>query len=121
MLDRIKKVLDLNNIAYESGESRMYIKLGGLSSKVKVTYDYATNTYKFSCGELLLSIQSMGLFCLAFNGLNELDSAMWPGYASGLMFALAIGNLFTLISTKIQMLDIRAQLRQEGIYLKYGS
>ncbi|MGR5069414.1 MULTISPECIES: hypothetical protein [Vibrio] len=121
MLERIEKVLDLNDIAYESGETRMYIKLGGLCSQIKIHYDYATNTYKVSCGELRLFISSIVFFCLAFNNLHQPDMQLWVGYGSGLMFATAIGNLFSIISTNIQLLDLRAQLRQEGVFLKYGS
>ncbi len=121
MLERIEKVLDLNGIVYESGETRMYIKLGGLCSQVKVHYDYATNTYKVSCGELRLFISSIVFFCLAFNSLYQRDAQWWMGYSAGLMFAIAIGNLFAAISTNIQLLDLRAQLRQEGVFLKHGS
>ncbi|EOV4650947.1 hypothetical protein ACONRW_004528 [Vibrio parahaemolyticus] len=121
MLERIEKVLDLNGIVYESGKSRMYIKLGGLCSQIKVHYDYATNTYKVSCGELRLFISSIVFFCLAFNSLYQPDAQWWMGYSAGLMFAVAIGNLFAAISTNIQLLDLRAQLRQEGVFLKHGS
>ena len=121
MLARIEKVLDLNDIAYKSGESTVYIKLGGLSSRVKIMYDYTNNTYKFSCGELRMFISSIIFFCLAFNTLSQANLGLWNGYAAGLMFAVAIGNLFSVISTNIQMLDLRAQFRQEGVYLKSGS
>ncbi len=121
MLERIEKILDLNDIAYESGESTMYVKLGGLSSKVKIRYDYADNTYKLSCGELRMFISSIIFFCLAFNTLIQANLGLWNGYAAGLMFAVAIGNLFSVIITNIQMLDLRAQLRQEGVYLKPGT
>ncbi len=121
MIKRIEKVLDLNDIVYESGETKMYIKLGGLFSKVKISYDYATNNYKVNCSEMSLFLSSMTFFCLAFNTLHQPSSGLWSGYIAGLMFAVAIGNLFTIISTYIQMLDLRSQLRQEGIYLKLGS
>ncbi|EMC0407039.1 hypothetical protein VBP81_001025 [Vibrio fluvialis] len=121
MLERIEKILDLNDIAYESGESTMYVKLGGLSSKVKIRYDYADNTYKLSCGELRMFISSIIFFCLAFNTLIQANLGLWNGYAAGLMFAVAIGNLFSVIVTNIQMLDLRAQLRQEGVYMKPGT
>ncbi|TOF04449.1 hypothetical protein CGJ29_24115 [Vibrio parahaemolyticus] len=121
MLERIEKVLDLNDIAYKSSESAMYIKLGGLSSKVQIKYDYANNTYKFSCGELRMFISSVIFFCLAFNMLSQGVLGLWNGYAAGLMFAVAIGNLFSVMSTNVQMLDLRVQLRQEGVYLKSGS
>ncbi|MBY7860060.1 hypothetical protein KW419_17660 [Vibrio fluvialis] len=121
MLERIERVLDLNDIAYESGETRMYIKLGGLCSQVKVHYDYATNTYKVNCGELRSFISSIVFFCMAFNSLYQPDTQWWMGYGAGLMFAIAIGNLFSVISSNIQLLDLRAQLRQEGIFLKHGS
>ncbi|EIA1497044.1 MULTISPECIES: hypothetical protein [Vibrio] len=121
MLERIEKVLNLNDIAYESGETRMYIKFGGLCSQVKIHYDYATNTYKVSCGELRQLISSIVFFCMAFNMLNLPDPQFWTGYGAGLMFAIAIGNLFSVISANIQLLDLRAQLREEGIFLKHGS
>ncbi len=121
MLERIEKVLDLNDIAYESSESTMYIKLGGLSSRVKNKYDYANNSYKVSCGELRMFISSLIFFCLAFNMLSQGALGLWNGYAAGLMFAVAIGNLFSVVSTNVQMLDLRAQFRQEGVYLKSGS
>ncbi|EHZ7344922.1 TPA: hypothetical protein ACGUW9_004461 [Vibrio vulnificus] len=121
MLERIEKILVLNDIAYESGESTMYVKLGGLSSKVKIRYDYADNTYKLSCGELRMFISSIIFFCLAFNTLIQGNLGLWNGYAAGLMFAVAIGNLFSVIVTNIQMLDLRAQLRQEGVHLKPGT
>ncbi|MCS0174272.1 hypothetical protein [Vibrio alginolyticus] len=121
MLERIEKVLDLNDIAYESSESTMYIKLGGLSSRAQIKYDYANNTYKFSCGKIRMFVSSVIFFCLAFNMLSQGALGLWNGYAAGLMFAVAIGNLFSVISTNVQMLDLRAQLRQEGVYLKSGS
>ncbi|WP_025523815.1 hypothetical protein [Vibrio parahaemolyticus] len=121
MLERIEKVLDLNGIAYKSSESAIYIKLGGLSSRAQIKYDYANNTYKFSCGELRMFISSVIFFCLAFNMLSQGAFGLWNGYAAGLMFAVAIGNLFSVILTNVQMLDLRAQLRQEGVYLKSGS
>ncbi|MEF1310484.1 hypothetical protein QTO01_10290 [Vibrio mytili] len=121
MLERIEKILALNDIAYESSESTMYVKLGGLSSRVKIKYDYADNSYKFSCGELRMFISSIIFFCMAFNTLSQVNLGLWNGYAAGLMFAIAIGNLFSVIATNIQMLDLRAQLRQEGVYLKSGT
>tara|TARA_Y100001956_G_scaffold66375_2_gene67887 strand:- start:432 stop:797 length:366 start_codon:yes stop_codon:yes gene_type:complete len=121
MLERIEKVLDLNDIAYESSKSTMYVKLGGLSSRVKIKYDYATNAYKFSCGELRMFVSSIIFFCMAFNTLYQANLGIWNGYAAGLMFAVAIGNLFSVISTNIQMLDLRAQLREKGVYLKLGA
>lgn len=121
MLERIEKILDLNDIAYESGETRMYIKLGRFCSKVKISYDYATNNYRVNCSELSLFLSSIVFFCMAFNTLHQPDSDLWSGYFAGLMFAIAIGNLFFIISTHIQLLDLRAQLRQEGVYLKLGS
>lgn len=98
-----------------------YIKFGGLSSRVKIMYDYESNTYKFSCCEMRMFISSIIFFCLAFNTISQANLGLWHGYAAGLMFAVAIGNLFSVISTNIQMLDLRAQLRQEGVYLKSGS
>ncbi|ANQ23141.1 hypothetical protein BA893_09685 [Vibrio natriegens] len=121
MLERIEKILDLNDIAYESSESAMYIKLGGLSSRAQIKYDYANNTYKFSCGERRMFVSSVIFFCLAFNMLYQGNLGLWNGYAAGLMFSVAIGNLFSVISTNVQMLDLRAQFRQEGVYLKSGS
>lgn len=121
MLERIEKVLDINDINYDSAESTIYIKFGGLSSRVKIMYDYASNTYKFSCGEMRMFISSIIFFCMAFNTISQTNLGLWNGYAAGLMFAVAIGNLFSVISTNIQMLDLRAQLRREGVFLKSGS
>lgn len=120
MLERIEKILDLNNIVYESDETKMYIKLGGLCSKIKIRYDYATNNYKVNCSEIGLFLSSIILFCLAFNTLYQPTLELWSGYLAGLIFALAIGNLFFIVLTHIQLLDLRAQLREEGIYLKIG-
>lgn len=46
---------------------------------------------------------------------------VWAGYAAGLMLGLAFGNLLSVISANIQLLDLRAQLREEGVFLKLSS
>ncbi|ASI90812.1 hypothetical protein [Vibrio mediterranei] len=121
MLERIEKVLELNDISYESGKTRMYIKLGGLSSQVKISYDYATNTYKVNCGELRHYLISLFFFCQAVNMFYQPNLEVWAGYAAGLMLGIAFGNLLSVISANIQLLDLRAQLREEGVFLKLSS
>ncbi|MDC5851571.1 hypothetical protein [Vibrio europaeus] len=121
MLERIERVLDVNSIEYESGGNTIYIKLGTVTSKVKIRYDIATNTYHVNCNEFVLYTTSFVWFALTFFSMtNHSDNAWWSGYSIGIMFAAGIGALFQIIVTYIQLLDLRAQLREVGVYLKSG-
>ncbi|MDC5806566.1 hypothetical protein OPW36_05545 [Vibrio europaeus] len=121
MLERIERVLDVNSIEYESGGNTIYIKLGTVTSKVKIRYDIATNTYRVNCNEFVLYTTSFVWFALTFFSMtNYSDNDWWSGYFIGITFAAGMGSLFQIIVTYIQLLDLRAQLREVGVYLKSG-
>ena len=120
MLERVEEVIFRNDLDYENGGNVLSLKLGRTGGKVKIKYDYATNSYFYNCNEYMLGFSSLMFFVLSFNTMYQPVQQVWSGYMAGLMFAAAIFNLFQIVLAHIQMLDLKAQLRDVGVYLKAG-
>ncbi|WP_347369098.1 hypothetical protein [Vibrio vulnificus] len=121
MLEKVEQVLDRNDLSYKTVGNSLHLKLARAGGKVTIKYDYSTNLYLYSCNEYLLSFSSLIFFVLSFNTLYQPDKQMWSGYVAGCMFAAAVFNLFQIVLTHIQMLDLKSQFREVGVYLKPGS
>ncbi|WP_309304018.1 hypothetical protein [Vibrio owensii] len=121
MLEKVKQILDKNDLSYKAVGNSLHLKLPRAGGKVTIKYDYSTNSYLYSCNEYLLSFSSLIFFALSFNTLYQPDKQMWSGYAAGCMFAVAVFNLLQIVLAHIQMLDLKSQFREVGVYLKSGS
>ncbi|MCZ4310386.1 hypothetical protein [Vibrio atlanticus] len=121
MLEKVERVVLINGLEYEVSGNVLNLNLGRAGGKVKIKYDYATNSYVYNCNEYAIGFSSLIFFVLSFNTLYQVDHQAWSGYVAGLMFAGAIFNLIQLVLSHVQMLDIKAQLREVGIYLKSGA
>jgi len=118
VLERVKQILDTNDLNYESTETSIQLKLGRAGGKVKIKYDYKSNSYIYNCNEYLLGLSSLIFFAMSFNTMYQPDQQTWSGYFAGIMFAAAVFNLFQIVLAHVQLLDLKAQLREVGIYLK---
>ena len=116
MLQRIEDILDLNGLVYSSSGHSISIKLGGIASQVKITYVPEVNKYMLSSSEGLYMISTfLLLLSVSFILLSTVN--IMGTIAIGFMAVGIIMNLFTAVITQVKLLDIKAQLRDEGIYL----
>ncbi|MFA0014090.1 hypothetical protein AB4391_12145 [Vibrio lentus] len=118
MLEKVQDIASINGLEYEVSGNVLNLKLGRAAGKVKIKYDYVTRSYVYNCNEYAAGFSSLIFFALSFNTLYQVDQQVWSGYVAGLMFAVAVFNLIQLVLSHVQMLDIKAQLREVGIYLK---
>ncbi|QIA65091.1 hypothetical protein GT360_16140 [Vibrio astriarenae] len=120
ILKRIEQVLDLNSLSYEAGINVIYIKLGGGANNVKIQYQHSDNTFRTSHGfwnQVMVSLFTISAFMIISHAI--------PGWNySWLILILAVNFLSAMviqIITEIRLLDLRAQLREVGIYLTPAS
>lgn len=118
MLERVEDVIAKNDIDYEIVGSVINLKLGRAGGKVTIKYDYATNSYRYNCNEYMLGLSSLIFFVMSFNTMYHPEQQTWSGYVAGMMFSVAIFNLVNIVLAHIQILDLKAQLREVGVYLK---
>ncbi|WP_394242222.1 hypothetical protein [Vibrio astriarenae] len=116
ILTRIEQVLELNSLSYEAGINVIYIKLGGGASEVKIQYQQFDNTFRVSHGfwsQVMVVIFTIGSFMVVSHAIPDWNYA-W------LIMLLAVNILSALVMqiiTEIRLLDLRAQLREVGVYL----
>ncbi|OEF23214.1 hypothetical protein [Vibrio rumoiensis] len=123
MLDKVKGIVEKNDLEHELFGNLLTIKYGRIGARVKIKYDYASNSYVCNCGEYGLVFSSLIFFALGFHTMHQTNlSWVWgSGYVAGLMFGGAILNLFIIVLAHMQILDLKVQLREIGVYLKNGS
>lgn len=117
MLERIEQVLILNELSYTSSTNIVDIKLGGLASNITIHYNQSTNSYECNSRETFSAFNALFFFMLTIHFLWNIDNE--PSnllVASGFFFCSA-SHALSLIITQIKLLDLKAQLREVGIYL----
>ena len=116
MLKRIEDVLDLNGLIYSSSGNSISIKLGGFASKVQITHEPVVNKYMLSSSEGLLMVSTFLLLLSVILLLVSVNNIMGT-VAVVLLAASCILNLFIAVITQVKLLDLKTQLREQGIYL----
>ena len=120
MLEKVESVMEMNGLEYARSTYSLTVKFGYRIGRVKIRYDPATNTYLYNCGEKWIWMTCFIVFGFSFNMMLNPSDYILTGYLAGMMFASAMLSFFQQVLLHIQMLDIKAQLRAEGIYLKFG-
>ncbi|MCF7362063.1 MULTISPECIES: hypothetical protein [Vibrio] len=120
MLEKVESVMEMNGLEYARSTYSLTAKFSYGIGSVKIRYDPATNTYLYSGCEKVIWVGCFILFCVSFNMMLHPSDYILAGYLAGMMFASAMLSFFQQVLLHIQMLDIKAQLRGEGIYLKLG-
>ncbi|MBW3695031.1 hypothetical protein EK599_04970 [Vibrio sp. T187] len=117
MLERIENVLSVNELEYKASGNIVDITLGGCAAKITITYDQYTNSYQCNTREKLLSFHTTLFFLLGMQSLWYANGALWDLIMPMSFFFTSAFSALSLIITQIKMLDLKAQLREVGVYL----
>ncbi|MEJ2763717.1 hypothetical protein VV869_07005 [Photobacterium sp. MCCC 1A19761] len=116
MLQDIEDTLRNNRLKYDRSDNTIRFKFSSLSTKINIDWNEASNSCTLNCGETKLALSSFLVFFSAFLILPSSYGIL--GYMSaGLLISGGVINLCTLVLTQIKLLDLKAQLRANGIYL----
>lgn len=118
MLDKVRDILELNNIPYDDHKEVVYCKFRPAGSKVKISYDSSSSSYKVSANELLQTINTAFSFAFAFAVPHVFVDVEWNWVISALSIFSGTIAFTQLIFTQFKLLDLKQQLRQSGVYLR---
>lgn len=120
MLEKVESVMEMNGLEYARITYSLAVKFSYGIGRVKIRYDPVTNTYLYNCGEKWIWVTCFIMLGFSFDMMLNSSDYIFSGYLAGMMFASAMLSFFQQVLLHIQMLDIKTQLRAEGIYLKFG-
>ncbi|WP_434528235.1 hypothetical protein [Vibrio sp. K4] len=117
MLDKVREILELNNIQYDGENDVVYCKFRKAGSQVRISYDNESMSYKVSTNEFLHSINAASSYGFAFAAPYIFDGVSWSWLISALSIFSGTIAVTQLLLTQFKLLDLKQQLRQSGIYL----
>lgn len=118
MLDKVRDILELNDIPFDDHKDVVYCKLRRAGSKVKISYDSSSSNYEVSANELIQAINTAFSFAFAFAVPHIFDGIEWNWVISALSIFTGTITFTQLIFTQFKLLDLKQQLRQSGVYLR---
>ncbi len=121
MFEKILQVLSLNGIKYEKGHERVVFKLDCLSARITIRYHYETQSYQYDFGEFRMYLSSLLMFMVAFFSFNEPNQHEMKSFVFFCLVTVGVGYLILIFKTYIQLLDLKSQLREVGVYLNANS
>ncbi|MFA0442966.1 hypothetical protein BCU70_12875 [Vibrio sp. 10N.286.49.C2] len=117
MLDKVRDILELNDILFDGQKDVIYCKFRSAGSNVKITYDTSSNSYRASGNEFIQTITAAFSFAFAFAVPHIVVGVEWNWVISALSIFTGTTAITQLIFTQFKLLDLKQQLRQSGIYL----
>ncbi|MDN3682039.1 hypothetical protein QWZ04_17160 [Vibrio tapetis subsp. quintayensis] len=117
MLDRVRDILELNDIPFDGQKDVVYCKFHRAGTKVRISYESRSNSYKIAANEFIQAINAAASYAFAFAAPYIFIGINWSWVISALSIFAGTVAITQLILTQIQVLDLKQQLRQSGIYL----
>ncbi|MDN2482632.1 hypothetical protein [Vibrio agarivorans] len=117
MLDKVRDILVLNDIPFDGQKDVVYCKFRSSGSKVKISYDSSSNSYKVSGYEFIHGTNAAFSLAFAFAVPHIFVGVEWNWVISALSIFTGTTAITQLILTQFKLLDLKQQLRQSGIYL----
>ncbi|WP_394154374.1 hypothetical protein [Vibrio maritimus] len=118
MLDKVRDILELNDIPFDVHKDAVHCKFRRAGSKVKISYDSARSSCKVSSNELIQAINTAFSFAFAFAVPHIFVGVEWNWVISALLIFTGTIAFTQLIFTQFKLLDLKQQLRQSGVYLR---
>ena len=117
MLDKVRDILERNDIPFDGQKDVVYCKFRRAGSKVKISYDSSSNSYKVSGNEFIQAINAAFSFAFAFAAPHIFVGVEWNWVISALSIFTGTITIAQLIFTQFKLLDLKQQLRESGVYL----
>ncbi|MCK6264722.1 hypothetical protein KP803_15690 [Vibrio sp. ZSDE26] len=117
MLDTVRNILELNDIPFDGQKDVVYCKFRNAGSKVKISYDSSSNSYKVSGNEFIQATNAAFSFAFAFTVPHIFVGVEWSWVITALSIFTGTTSITQLIFTQFKLLDLKQQLRQSGVYL----
>ncbi|GAL19040.1 hypothetical protein JCM19235_2463 [Vibrio maritimus] len=118
MLDKVRDILELNDIPFDGHKDVVYCKFRPVGSKVKISYDSSSSSYKVFANELIQAMYTAFSFAFAFAVPHIFVGVEWNWVISALSIFTGTIAFTQLIFTQFKLLDLKQQLRQSGVYLR---
>ncbi|MFL7036565.1 hypothetical protein BCS71_25875, partial [Vibrio lentus] len=95
--DKVRDILELSDIPFDGQKDVVYCKFRRAGSKVKISYDSSSNSYKASGNEFIQAINAAFSFAFAFAAPHIFVGVEWN-------WVISVLSIFTGTITNTQLI-----------------